>query len=720
MTTARPRFELALERLAPSQWEEFERLASAFLASEYPTLRTMASTSGDRGRDSELYHENSTPRVVFQYSVASDWEAKIRATANRLGKTFPEISVLRFVTNQEIGARADKLKRELLSLNITLDVLDRSWFLERYNLDSNRASAAAHLSELVVDPLLRGRGLTSRESMQLSDDEFSVALFFLDMQRADDAAEKNLTRSCFEALVKASLAGSSIEEPVPRAEVYRRVMKFLPRYELSQIQRFIDSALGRLKKRVVNEWKESDSFNLNFEESSRIADEAAKSVIRQGQLRKEIEEIVQESPDVKVEDISRLSKIVISSIQDYFLKKGEAFASALTHENDPPLDHIDIRDIVSSHDISCGISGRDPLEYLVLVTTSVLSAPSPSARDYLRSLSDAYTLMAFLSETPDVQTATNKLFSQGTIWLDTSVLLPLFPEARVEEGSRPFSTTFKQAMKSGATLRITPGVIEEVERHLNKCRAYANSDHWQGGTPYVYQQYVIQGGTRDRFSSWLEHFIGDFRPEEDIADFLKQFGISVEEPVSPVNLSSELVDAVKEYWRQAQDRRRGAEEFNIRVEALARHDFENSLTVLNARESEVGRGGIGYRSWWLTLDKFAYYMKDDPEILRTVKSFHSPVLSLDFLLKFLTFGPARDRVFHDEHSSMRVFAPEIFDHIPADLMSVAERVRKENANLPQHIVRRRIRDALDRAKANLGKIHKGGLDGVSTAIEDML
>jgi hypothetical protein len=42
------RFELALERLAPEAWSSFERLASTFLAVDYPTLRTVASMSGDQ------------------------------------------------------------------------------------------------------------------------------------------------------------------------------------------------------------------------------------------------------------------------------------------------------------------------------------------------------------------------------------------------------------------------------------------------------------------------------------------------------------------------------------------------------------------------------------------------------------------------------------------------------------------------------------------------
>jgi len=41
---------------------------------------------------------------MFQLSVASDWQRKIRATAQRIGDEFPDARVLVYVTNQRIGA----------------------------------------------------------------------------------------------------------------------------------------------------------------------------------------------------------------------------------------------------------------------------------------------------------------------------------------------------------------------------------------------------------------------------------------------------------------------------------------------------------------------------------------------------------------------------------------------------------------------------------------
>jgi hypothetical protein len=107
-------FKLALERLQPSDWEEFEWLASDFLAIEFPELRTMANPSGDGGRDSELFSSHGNPSIAFQYSLQRDWRQKINQTAARLIREFSSIRILIFLSNQQIGGQGDDIKRSLL------------------------------------------------------------------------------------------------------------------------------------------------------------------------------------------------------------------------------------------------------------------------------------------------------------------------------------------------------------------------------------------------------------------------------------------------------------------------------------------------------------------------------------------------------------------------------------------------------------------------------
>ena len=98
--------------------------------SDWDNLRTLASPSGDAGKDSALFEPEEEPNVVIQYSVRADWPAKIRATAKTLREKGSQAQLLVYVTNQVIGAKADDLRKELREkYRFSLDVRDRAWFM---------------------------------------------------------------------------------------------------------------------------------------------------------------------------------------------------------------------------------------------------------------------------------------------------------------------------------------------------------------------------------------------------------------------------------------------------------------------------------------------------------------------------------------------------------------------------------------------------------------
>ncbi|SEC02819.1 hypothetical protein SAMN02787142_0743 [Burkholderia sp. WP9] len=128
------RLQFALKETADHQWKLFEELASSFLAKEFPNLRTMASPSGDGGRDAELFADQEEPSTVLQYSVTKNWDSKIKDTVARLKKTKPDFSYLIYVTNQIIGAKGDELKAKIRKEHkVALDVRDGNWFSDNEN-----------------------------------------------------------------------------------------------------------------------------------------------------------------------------------------------------------------------------------------------------------------------------------------------------------------------------------------------------------------------------------------------------------------------------------------------------------------------------------------------------------------------------------------------------------------------------------------------------------
>lgn len=223
------------------------------------------------------------------------------------------------------------------------------------------------------------------------------------------------------------------------------------------------------------------------------------------------------------------------------------------------------------------------------------------------------------------------------------------------------------------------------------------------------------------FSNWVEQFRGGHQPIQDIADFLNgQFGIELDNPIVSDDLPVPIIAAVREYWRTVQHDRRGREDgaFSISANRLAEHDSENFISVLSDRRMQSGKSPLGYTSWLLTLDSAAPKMltKLDAEIRDQIK--HSPIISIDFLFKYLACGPNRDRVDQSATRLPYVFTDAVME-VPQELLAVARSTREENGSLPERIIQRRIRDAMDSQRMKLGPVQAAGLGGAPDAIAAM-
>ena len=167
----------------------------------------MATYSGDGGRDGDLFSPDGTPSVAIQYSLRKDFPAKIRQTIKRIHESFPEVSVLVYLTNQVIGASADKLRIDARNQGVFLDIRDITWFADRANTTPNRSVAADELAQVIADPLLNRVYERKNAGQVFTRQEAYTALTFLELQFSDDKREKGLTKSSFDALVRAALGG---------------------------------------------------------------------------------------------------------------------------------------------------------------------------------------------------------------------------------------------------------------------------------------------------------------------------------------------------------------------------------------------------------------------------------------------------------------------------------------------------------------------------------
>ncbi len=343
-------FKMALERLDASDWEHFERLCSAFLVPEFPNLRTMANPSGDGGRDSELFSLEGKPFIAAQYSVTKDWKAKIRRTTRRLQSTFPEVRILIYMSNRQIGGQADELKSEVLGQKVALDIRDKNWFIERADTTSSRENAALVLIDRIARPYLAGEGVINKQTSALTSGEARAALLYLGLQWQDDITDKGLTKLSFDALVRAALRHTHSEKRMSRSEIHATIGSAILLDDSNSLTHHVDAALSRLTKRYIRHWKKEDEFCLTYNEQQRIITRLAEMKNQETEF---YENVLRHCRDCLCEidkydqaDLDDLQVRAPRVIEKLLLRGGEVFVTAVLSGTLSRFGSTDLKDII--------------------------------------------------------------------------------------------------------------------------------------------------------------------------------------------------------------------------------------------------------------------------------------------------------------------------------------------------------------------------------------
>jgi hypothetical protein len=364
----------------------------------------------------------------------------------------------------------------------------------------------------------------------------------------------------------------------------------------------------------------------------------------------------------------------------------------------------------------------DWIATLELAASEILVSPAESIEQHLRALADAYTLFAFLRETPDVQAAVEKMFSHGEIWLDAAIILPLLAEQLGDEQTGRFTRMIEAAQEAGMDLFVSGSILEELERHMNRALACARKGHgWQGPVPFLLSRYLESGRSVKQLPSWLDNFRGVERPIDDIADYLEEeFGIKRRDLDAAARAAPEkLRHALEAVWYAIHEKRRGGRRENIDDNALTRlvsHDVESYSGIIQLR-SQQKASPFGYSAWWLTLDQTAIGLEPELRTALGEEPPHSPVLSADFLVNYLAFGPVRRHLGKATESSLPVvMQPSMVRYLTPEFLAEAEKVREGVQELPERVIRRHVRDYLDTAKRRVGRATRAGIRDLDSDI----
>jgi hypothetical protein len=727
------RLEFALEQVKPAQWYHFERLASAFLGDEFGELRTLASEAGDGGRDSILYQPTDDLKTAAQYSVAADWATKVGRTIRRLLDEHADVNALIYLSPHRIGPDADSLRtRVRRQSDVYLDVRDRSWFIEREERSAVTRDAADEFCRAVATPILASRRLVDQGEETLDTHELRAALLYLVLQRRDDDMDRQLTRLCFDGLVKAVLRETDNEHRMSRPSIHEAVVDLLPTHPADEIRTYVDRALERLDKRAVRHWRGEDEFCLAYDERVRVENALAELALADEGFESEIIDQI-----LFVADGIGLARELLSNedlvlrvrrvLERFLLERGEGFVESLKTGQLIAFVSEEMLELAKAdafrHPDSSSIR-QDVPRLVAEVVERVLVAPTDVVQSYLRALADGYTLFAFLRETPNVQSAVTKLFANGEIWLDATALLPLLAEELLEEPNRGYTRLLQAARHAGARFYVTTGIVEEVSSHLDRSlQAWRSPSTWVGRTPFMLASYLWSGHDRPGYPRWLERFRGSEQPTRDLIEYLAEVqGIRLLDLEALVEQADdELRWHAAEYWREVHESRRQGDIDPIVVQMLADHDVENFVGVLERRQGEEVGNPFGYTSWWLTLDSKAFMAAKEIAARVGLTRLDSPAMSFDFLTYYLAIGPARRQLSRKTGRELPLLLDtSLIDALPEALFEAAEEARRDVEGQPDYIVRRKIRDHMDKEKLRQGRVGKAGIEALEHDLRSAL
>lgn len=220
-----------LERV--TDFREFERFCSAFLAgSGYSAVDPLGGT-GDKGRDAVIWPGAAGEKVVFAFTVRADWDTKLASDCRRITEMAHEPQLLVFVCTQSLSATNKDWARDHAKNT-------HGWELDLFDLERIRAHLVGPQRHLVAQhpSIFAPPFFPRRGGVSLSESSDTILIDHHDADRAVAAwLSRRLAAAGFRTWCNgiAPLAGENVDESI-RQLLESRAAQYLPIVSVASLQ----------------------------------------------------------------------------------------------------------------------------------------------------------------------------------------------------------------------------------------------------------------------------------------------------------------------------------------------------------------------------------------------------------------------------------------------------------------------------------------------------
>lgn len=660
----------------------FEEFAHSFLSKVIGDEFIPVGGTKDKGIDGSLrlYERKTKPTFIYQISTELDIEGKIKDTAKKLMTNNITVNQMVYVTCRKVNDKNGIEDSFLESHNYPLKIFDVDWFATNVVNDEQLVL----LYETFIESNLH--------EFQKPDKSYVVGNFIQDprlfvfMRQQFNSTESNIEieKKLADTLILYGLEGTASETKTLRTadEIKNRVSQ-LVKFNPKEISDTLDDRLFVLssKPRQINYHSPQDAYCLPY--PTRLILKERDIEEREIFSNFQSETVKQLKKYLKDEDVkaTKALELIEATIHKIYHRQGIEFSSFVIEGKSKDIIEVALPDIVgdvvdNSH---IALKNKNKVKKALLMTIrNITYNGTKSQREYLRRLSQTYSMMFLLRWDPHLAASFQKIASQLKIYVGTSILIPALSEIFLEPKKRRYWNLLAGANQAGVKLSINQTILDELVNHFGMIRykyktqfkpveeVYLTDEM----STYYVDEIMIRAylySKRRKKVSTFNEFIEEFAhpslndAHRDLRNFLEdEFKIQFEDTIQvekKINVHDlqRLTDELTES-KQSKEK--------------AHTDAKLMLMVYKLRElndESESKSVFGYKTWWLSQDINTY--KAIQKVFGEKYNVNCYMRS-DFLYNYIALAPKKneiDNMFREVFPSM--MGINLSFHMPKEICS---------------------------------------------------